>query len=661
MRRVSLRGLAARKLRLVLTALAIVLGVTFVTGTLVLGDTLNRTFDTLVGTVYQHVSFEIRGQARLKGSGLGGVDSTANRAPVPESILPAIRRVHGVQAAFGSVSGYAQFIDRHGDSINDGSALGFSFDPNPQLSALRLVEGHAPQGPDQVVMDRGTASKNHFSVGDRVRMLVPSGHQTFTISGIVTFGTANDLAGTSLAAFSLPVAQRLFHAQGQFDAINILASPGANDVGLQRAIEQALPRGVEVVSGQTVADELHNTINNALSFLTTALLIFGFIALFVGAFTIFNTFSITIGQRTRELALLRLVGAGRRQVFGSVILEAAVTGVLASIIGLGLGVAAALGLKALLGAFGLSLPSAPLVFRARTPIVALAVGVGVTVLSAIVPAWRAVRIPPVAALVDQADKQPAAALRRRRQLAGGLIGLGAVALLLLGVGHARIALVGLGALALFIATVMLVPAIARPLSSLLGRPVETVFGMPGRLGRENSMRNPRRTAQTAGALMIGIALVSTIAVLGSSLSSSAKHNLGQRAPRRLHHRRVELDQPVGTCGGLEATGRWGDDGRLPGPVRHPRLAADTRRGVGPGHAAKCRPSRHFRPRGTGAGGGRAAGRRQRRPLQAPARRVGRARDVRADGCDDDAGRRHLRIQPARRQLHHRCRLLRLAL
>jgi len=524
MRRVSLRGLAARKLRLVLTALAIVLGVTFVTGTLVLGDTLNRTFNNLVGTVYQHVSFEIRGKARLSGTGAGGVDSTKNRAPVPESILASVRRLPGVQYAYGSVGGYAQFIDRHGNSINDGNTQGFSFDPNPELSSLRLVEGRAPAGPHDVLMDRATATKNHFSVGDRVRMLVPGGAQTFTITGIMTFGTSDSLAGASLAAFAMPVAQDLFHLRGRFDTINILAAPGANNVDLQRAIEKVLPSGVEVVSGQTVASELHQTINNALSFLTTALLIFGFIALFVGAFTIFNTFSITIGQRTRELALLRLVGAGRRQVFGSVLLEAALTGLIASIIGLGLGVLAALGLKALLGAFGISLPSAPLVFEARTPIVAIAVGVGVTVLSAIVPAWRAVRIPPVAALVAHSEDQPER-LRRRRLIAGAVVALVGLVVLVRGVANAKVALVGLGALGVFIAMMLLVPVIARPLSGALGRPIAAVFGMPGRIGRENSMRNPRRTAQTAGALMIGIALVSTIAVLGASLSTSAKHNL----------------------------------------------------------------------------------------------------------------------------------------
>ncbi|HTU96275.1 MAG TPA: ABC transporter permease, partial [Solirubrobacteraceae bacterium] len=236
------------------------------------------------------------------------------------------------------------------------------------------------------------------------------------------------------------------------------------------------------------------------------------------------TLSITVGQRTRELALLRVVGAGRRQVFASVLGEAALTGLIASLAGLGLGVAAALGLRALLGAFGITLPSAPLVFEARTPVVAIAVGVGVTVLSAIVPARRAVRIAPVAALSELSAAAPEA-LRGRRIAAGALAALAAAGLIAAGVAGATVALVGLGALAIFGAATLLVPLAARPLSGTLGRPLAAAFGIPGRLGRENSMRNPRRTAQTAAALMIGLALVSSIAVLGASLSTSATHEV----------------------------------------------------------------------------------------------------------------------------------------
>ncbi|HTU98093.1 MAG TPA: ABC transporter permease, partial [Solirubrobacteraceae bacterium] len=336
MRRVTFRGLAARKLRLSLTALAIVLGVTFVTGTLVLGDTLNRTFDDLVGTAYQHVSFEIRGKATLNGTD-NTPDSTADRRPVPESIAAVVARVPGVAYVHGSAGGYAQFLARNGDAIGGGggSTLGFSFDPNRQLSPYRLVQGRAPTTSDDVVMDKATATKYHFAVGDRVLMNLPDRAQRFTVTGLVTYGSDDNLAGVTLAGFDLATAQRLFHLSGAFDTISVLAAPGADTGRLQRAIAEVLPAGVEVVSGQTVASELSSAVNDALSFISTALLIFSAIALFVGAFTIFNTLSITVGQRTRELALLRVVGAGRRQVFASVLGEAALTGLIASLAGLG--------------------------------------------------------------------------------------------------------------------------------------------------------------------------------------------------------------------------------------------------------------------------------------------------------------------------------------
>ena len=525
MRRVTITGLMSRKLRLALTALSIVLGVTFVTGTLVLGDTLNRTFNTLIGTAYQHVSFEIRGKAQLTG-GNTAVDSAADRRPVPQSIAAAVRRVPGVTYVHGSVEGYAQFMTRDGNAIGGGgtSTLGFSFDSNRQLSPYRLVAGRAPNGPDDVVMDKATATKDHFAVDDRVLINLPNAAKRFTISGIVTFGNDNNLAGVTLAGFDLATAQKLFNLPGRFDTISVLAAPGADNIRLERAIAKVLPPGVQVVSGQTVANQLSSAVDNELSFISTALLIFAFIALFVGAFTIVNTFTITVGQRTRELALLRVVGASRRQIFGSVLGEAAVTGLVASLIGLCLGVVAALGLKALLKAFGIELPSAPLVFEARTPVVAIAVGLGVTVLAAIPPARRAVSIPPVAALVEH-DADVTEALRRRRVIAGIVAALAGAAAIAGGLIGPTLALVGVGALGVFAATVLLVPIVARPLSSALGRPLGRLLGMPGRLGRENAMRNPRRTAQTSAALMIGLALVATITVLGASLSQSAGNSV----------------------------------------------------------------------------------------------------------------------------------------
>jgi putative ABC transport system permease protein len=523
MTKITLRGLLARKLRLALTALAIVLGVTFVTGTLVLTDTLNRTFDTLIGTAYQHIDFQIRGRAAFNKDTAAAANGTGDRKPIPASLAASVRRLPGVASVDPSVAGYAQFVSGGNAIGSAGSALGFSFDPNRHLSSVRLVDGSAPSGPDDVVMDKGTATKHHFRVGETVRVLSGGPPRSFTITGIVTFGSADNLAGATLAGFDLPTAQALFNTRGDYDTINLLAKPGADNIRLERTIARILPAGVQVVSGQAVASELASAVSNALSFLSTALLVFALISLFVGAFTIFNTFSITIGQRTRELALLRVVGASRRQVFWSVLGEAVLVGLAASLVGLGLGVLAAVALKALLGAFGVTLPSAPLVFEARTAVVALAVGVGVTVVSAIGPARRAVRIAPVAALVENRDDE--ADSLRRRVTVGGLAGTGGIAALVAGLTAPAILLVGLGALAVFIATGLLAPIVARPMSGALGRPLAGLLGTPGRLGRENSMRSPRRTAQTAAALMVGIALVSAIAVLGASLSQSARTNL----------------------------------------------------------------------------------------------------------------------------------------
>ena len=512
---VTIKGLLAHKLRLALTALAIVLGVTFISGTFVLTDTLHNTFDTLFGTIYQNVAFQVRGVAQF---GSGG---TATRNPVPESLLARVRAVPGVQQAEGSVSGIAQYVGHDGKALSTGGApsLGVSFTPGTQISALRLVQGNAPTTPDQVAMDVGTAQKYHFAVGQRVRILLQGPTRTFTITGLVKFGTADNLAGATIAAFDVPTAQALMGEEGQFDSINVATTSGANQAAVQRGIERVLPHGVEVVSGQTAANEQTNAISSALSFFNTALLVFAFIALFVGGFTILNTFSIIVGQRTKELALLRIVGASRGQVFLSVMLEAGVVGLLSSLVGLGLGVLAAIGLEALLSGFGVTLPTGPLVFEARTVIVCLIVGVGVTLVSAIGPARRAVRIAPVEAVSEQqAERQ----VSMRRRFTWGL-GVAIVGVLLLTVGltQPQIVLVAAGAVLIFIGVAQLAPAVARPMASVIGRPLARLLGMSGRLGRENSMRSPRRTAQTASALMVGLALVSVIAVFGASASRSA--------------------------------------------------------------------------------------------------------------------------------------------
>jgi putative ABC transport system permease protein len=522
MRNVTLKGLLAHKLRLVLTALAIILGVTFISGTFVLTDTLHNTFSGLFSNIYSKIDFQVRGVAQF-----GKNNANAVRDPIRASLLQTIRAIPGVEAADGTIQGYAQFVARDGKAIQSGAAptLGINYIADPRISVLRIIAGGPPATAGDVLMDAGTAQKYGFGVGQQVRMLFSGPSRTFTISGIAQFGTANNLAGASLAAFTLPVTQHVLNSRGLLDAVNVVAKPGADKAAVQRAIARALPPGAEVVTGQAVVSENTSALDQELSFFNTALLIFAFISLFVGAFTIYNTFSIIVGQRTRELALLRVVGASRRQVFRSVLAEAAIVGVFSSLVGIGLGVVAAIGLKALIAGFGITLPSGPLTFEVRTVLAGLVVGTGVTLAAAIGPARHAVRIPPVAALSDR--QAEGGSSLRRLVIWGTAATVGGAALLADGLAASAVQLVGIGAICVFIGVAMLAPGIARPLSGVIGRPLARMLREPGKLGRENSMRNPRRTAQTASALMVGLALVSAMAVFGASLSRSATSAVDQ--------------------------------------------------------------------------------------------------------------------------------------
>jgi putative ABC transport system permease protein len=524
MRKVTLRGLLAHKMRLALTALAIVLGVTFISGTFVLTDTLNSTFSSLFTSVYSKIDFQVRGVAQF-GSG-----ASATRNSLPDSLLARVRGVPGVAGAYGNVEGYAQFIAPDGKPISSSvGTVGVGWDTDKQISNLHLIAGNPPTTSDDVVMDAATAQTHGFKIGQQVQILGGGlkSAQAFTITGIAQFGNVDNLVGETLAAFTLPTAQRVVGESGLYDFIDIVATPGADKAAVQHSIAQVLPSDAEVVTGQTIINEDQTLVNQALSALNTVLLIFALISLFVGAFTIYNTFSIIVGQRTRELALLRVVGASRRQVLRSVLTEAAIVGLVSSAIGVGLGVVAAIGLKALLSGFGTSLPAGPLTFEPRTAIVGLAVGTLVTLLSAIGPARNAVRIPPVAALTDRPSDGAGAAPTRRRLISGAALAIVGVLVLGLGLSKPVVALVGVGAVCIFIGVAMLAPAIARPLSGLLGRPLAALLGTPGELGRENSMRSPRRTAQTAAALTVGLALVSAMAVFGASFSESATSSVDQ--------------------------------------------------------------------------------------------------------------------------------------
>jgi putative ABC transport system permease protein len=524
MLRATIKSLLARKLRLVLTALAVVLGVGFTAGTFILTDTALASFDSLFGEAYSNIDVVVQAHQVFnptQGGGPGG-GGGQELNPVPESVLPKVRAVPGVQYAEGSVQSLAQIIDpTTGKVIQSGGAptIGSSWSPN--ISAFTIVDGQAPVGPHQVVIDAGTADNHQLSVGQRLRIVTVSGTGEYAISGVVRFGSANSLLGASFAIFDLPTAQRLFQREGKLDFIYVKGDGSITPDQLAAQIAEApgvLPKGYEAITGTTAASQQQDQVNQGLGFLRTGLLVFGFVALFVGAFIIFNTFNIVVAQRSRELALFRALGASRRQVLTSVLVEAAVVGLVASIVGVAVGVVLAIGLKALVAAIGLKLPPTALVIASRTVIVSLILGTTITLLAAITPARRASRVAPLEALRETAT--PSAGIKRRVIL-GTIVTVAGIAVLAAGLfgGVSKAGLVvGLGAALTFVGVAMLSPLIARPISSVLGRPFRS--SISGKLGGENANRNPRRTASTAAALMIGLGLVAFVAVFAASLKSS---------------------------------------------------------------------------------------------------------------------------------------------
>ena len=526
MGKATLKGLLAHKFRLAATALAIVLGVSFVAGTYVLTDTINATFTNLFDEVTQGIDVAVRSRDVFTGQ-MGEV-----RDPIPEEVLNEVKAVDGVRVAEGSVTGFAQFVDKDGKPVTTGGAptLGVSISSAPELQAGTTVRsGRLPSGPNEMAVDAQTAEKHGFAVGDRVKVLLQGPARTFTVSGIIGFGSAGNLGGATLAGFTLPTAQEVLNREGRFDEIDVVAAEGTTPEQLRDRVRAVLDPRYEVLTGEELSAAQAAAINDTIGrFLSTALLAFAFVALLVGAFLIFNTFTIIVAQRTRELALLRCLGASRRQVMTSVLLESLIVAVVASLVGLGLGVLIANGLKALLtGILNFDLPTTGTVFLWRTVIVSLAVGIVVTVLAALLPARKATRVPPVAALQPETAFAPTH-FRKRRIVLGALVTLVGVALLLGGLfqneGN-RLVNVGSGAVIVFFGVAILSPLIARPLARLIGWPFAKAFGLSGTLARENAMRNPRRTASTAAALMIGLALVTFVSIFAASIKASTTETL----------------------------------------------------------------------------------------------------------------------------------------
>jgi putative ABC transport system permease protein len=522
--KVALRGVLAHKLRLALTALSIVLGVGFVVGTYVLTDTINRTFTDLFSQTTKGIDVAVRTREAFTGQ------AGEQRAPLPASVLGDVADVPGVQVAEGSMLGYAQFVGKDGDPVTTGGAptLGFSISEAPQLrEATSLRRGELPTAADDVVVDANTAGEHDFAVGDRVRILFQGSPDEFTISGIIGFGTADNLAGATLAGFTPETAKRVLNRPDSFDEIDIVAASGVNADELRDRVAAAVGPDYQVLTGGQLADESAKAVGQFTDFINYALLTFAFIALFVGSFLIVNTFSIILAQRTRELALLRCIGAGQGQVLGMVLIEALFIGLFAAVVGLGVGVLVAIGLRGVFATIGADLPAGGLVVEPRTIVVGLVVGLGVTLLASLIPALKAIRVPPVSALREQVITPRTKAGWVRTSI-GTLVTLAGIAMLFAGLyvlDDNELIAIGAGAVVLFLGIAVLSPLVARPLARLLGWPFARWAGEPGVIARGNAMRSPRRTASTAAALMIGLALVSLVTIFADSIKRSVSNTL----------------------------------------------------------------------------------------------------------------------------------------
>jgi putative ABC transport system permease protein len=558
-REVTLKGLATRRLRTALTALAIVLGVALVAGTFVLTDSINNAFGSIFQTVYRGTDATVTGRNALDtGAGASNQNGPSAAPSFPQSVLARVLTVPEVRNALGGVSGTPQLI-KNGKAIAFGGApnLGFSVDPSkPQFNSLDLVSGRWP-GPDQVVVDTNTASKKKLHTGQQIGVQATGPIVSMRISGLVRFGSASSLGGATLAGFDLPTAQRLFDKVGKLDQIRVGAKPGVSPARLVAAIRRVLPADIVVRSGTQQAQKDSSSADSFISFFRTFLLVFAGVALFVGSFVIANSLSITIAQRTREFATLRTLGASRRQILRSLLAESFIVGLIASVIGVLAGLGLAQGLFALFNAAGLTLPNSGTVVEVRTIVVSLLVGVIVTVLASLRPALRATRVEPIAAVREGATL-PEGRLARYRTLGSAVtVALGFVALILglfvaSGSGP-TLALMGAGAILVFIGIALLSARIVPRLAGWLGWPATRIAGEMGRLARDNAQRNPQRTASTAAALMIGLALVTLVAMLSAGVTSNFRGAVNALFTGDYAITAQNNFSPIPTSAGLAAT------------------------------------------------------------------------------------------------------------
>jgi putative ABC transport system permease protein len=513
----GLKSLWARKVRALTTTFAVVLGVAFVSGSYVLTDTILAAFDEIFTESLSGTSVVITAE--------NPVEQENGEVPTIEaSLLPTIRQTPGVKLAAGAIFTPGGFFDAEGDKIGNKFAPKFISSTLPgQLESLNYVDGHQPRGPTEASIDKAAADSADLQLGEKIELIGQGNARKFTLVGFSQLGSAS-FGGASIAQVTLPVAQQLTHKQGRFDQISVAAEDGVEPGALKRRIEAEMPSGVRVETAKESADRSSEEIRDNLSFLTTFLLVFGFIAVFVGSFLIFNTFSITVAQRVSEFGMLRTLGASRQQILTTVLVEAVAIGLIGSAIGILGGFLIAMLLNALFEALQVDLPTTGLVMESRTVVVGLLVGVIVTFVSSLIPALRSTRVPPIAAMHAFS---PTPSRRRRLVYAVLSILLGAVGLAMVLIGlfgdaeaGAAAGLMGGGAVVIVLAVSLFSPRLVPVLAAIAGWPLERARRLIGRLAKENAQRNPSRTAVTAAALMIGLALVTFVTVFAAGLKSS---------------------------------------------------------------------------------------------------------------------------------------------
>jgi putative ABC transport system permease protein len=520
---VALKGLLGRKLRAVLTAFAIVLGVAMISGSFVLTDTLGKTIDGVYEESYAEADAVVSSKNALTNE-----EGDEETAPFSAGVLGQMQELPGVRVAEGEITDVVTLLDRKGEPIgNADTGNGVSVDAaaGTSLSPVKLASGEWPRADGEIAIDKATADEQKLAVGDSIGAFADGPAESYRITGTVRFGELDSLAGTTIAVFDRPTAERLFDKQGQLDLIRVAAKPGVSEAELVGQIEPLLTETIEVQTATAQAASDSQESQDGMGIFRTILLAFGGIALFVGSFVIANTLSITVAQRMRELATLRTLGASRKQVLGSVVLESVVVGAIASVVGLFAGLGIAKLLYALLAATGIDLPDEGLVLAPRTVIVSLVVGTLIALLASLRPAFRATRVAPIAA-VREGAVMPTSRFARYALPVSLVVTAAAVALFSYGAFasglETKVRLFSLagGVLLLFVGVAMIAPRVVRPLASVLGAPGARLGGSAGQLARENAMRNPSRTASTAAAIMIGISLITFVAVLGQGLRSS---------------------------------------------------------------------------------------------------------------------------------------------